>query len=227
MLFVLVLQACASAFIKPEPKYQYLLQDSLTGGGKKGWYALRFTIPWDKKGEPKWYIGTLIAGEVISPLLMQRRDAIDCWRIHRRAVDDKTGHVFSFIFYSSQANAMLIYQQLKDYKILIELQNQHLITKVSNDPLYRSEQTKIADTSDAAWPEKMRETWPYFMMGASQMWLAQVDAFKQETDESIAIEQRYISLHNKITELWQQQGQHALMHHLNAVYAYQPILVRF
>jgi len=30
-----------------------------------------------------------------------------------------------------------------------------------------------------------------------------------------------------MTDIWQEQGQHAMLHHLNAVYAYQPLLMRY
>ncbi|SMG65524.1 conserved hypothetical protein [methanotrophic bacterial endosymbiont of Bathymodiolus sp.] len=65
------------------------------------------------------------------------------------------------------------------------------------------------------------------MMGASQMWLAQIEMIKQGTPEEKGMAQRHKSIQEQITELWQQQGQHALMHHLSALYAYQPVAIRF
>ena len=121
----------------------------------------------------------------------------------------------------------MIYQHFKNNKVLTKLHRQQLLSEVSYDPLYNNRQTKIADTSDPTWPEKIRSSWPFFMMGASQMWLGQIRAFKQETPDELEIKQRYITIQNNLTDIWQQQGQHALMHHLNALYAYQPVLVRF
>ena len=74
----------------------------------KSWYAARFSLNWEAGQEPQWYLGTLLAGEIITPILDQYAPQITCWRIHRRAVHDKTGHVFSFIFYSSEASAAMI-----------------------------------------------------------------------------------------------------------------------
>ena len=102
-----------------------------------------------------------------------------------------------------------------------------LLIKVAYDPLYNNRQTRLADTSDPAWPEKIRSSWPFFMMGASHMWLEQIHAFRLETLNQPDMQQRYQVIQSKMTELWQQQGQHALLHHLSALYAYQPVLSRF
>jgi len=227
LLLLMFLSACTTTLQPQIMEDPHVLQVKPGQHTLMGWYAIRFSIPWAKETEPKWYVGTLIAGEVISPFLMQSQQNIVFWRMHRRAVQDKTGHVFSFIFYSSQADAVLIYQHFKSNKILTKLRHQQLLSEISYDPLYNNSQTKIADTSDPAWPEKMRSSWPFFMMGVSQMWLEQIRAFKKETLSELDIKQRYITIQNKLTDLWQQQGKHALVHHINALYAYQPLLVRF
>lgn len=193
----------------------------------KAWYAARFSFNWEQGQEPDWYLGTLIAGEVIAPLLPQFAAQLTCWRVHRRAVRDSTGHVFSFIFYSSAASAETIYQQIKAHTLLAELQETQRVLKISYDQPAESTQALLADTSDPVWPETMRASWPYFMMGASQMWLAQLQSIKDETLELDTLEQRYQEIQAKLTEQWQEQGQHALIHHLSALYAYQPVLVRF
>jgi hypothetical protein len=112
-------------------------------------------------------------------------------------------------------------------KILLQLQQQRDLLKVSYDPLTTDLHKVIADTSDPVWPAEIRASWPLFMMGASQMWLAQIEMIKQGTPEEKGMAQRYKSIQEQITELWQQQGQHALMHHLSALYAYQPVAIRF
>ena len=227
LLLLMLLSACATTLQPQVMEDQQAVHVESEQLALMGWYAVRFSIPWEKETEPKWYIGTLIASEVISPLLEGDQQNVVCWRMHRRAVHDKMGHVFSFMFYSSQTDAVLIYQHFKSNKILTELRHQQLLSSVSYDSLYNTSQTKIADTSDPVWPEKMRASWPFFIMGASQMWLEQIRAFKKETLNESDIQQRYIAIQSKLTDLWQEQGQHALIHHLNALYAYQPVLVRF
>lgn len=192
-----------------------------------GWYAVRVKIHWEEDQQPNWYLGTLIAGEVIDPLLRQHPQAVIYWRLHRRAVRDRSGHTFSFIFYGSHANAVKIYQAVEENGILASLLEQKYLDKVSYDPLQTQLATQVAETSDPDWPDEMRNSWPYFMMGASQMWLDQVRSFKQEISGETEQVRAYKQIQKRITKLWQEQAEHALMHHLNGLYAYQPVLVRF
>ncbi|WP_428355583.1 hypothetical protein [Methyloprofundus sp.] len=226
MLFFLpLLNACTHTVmpVRKSPQSAELIRND----PDKAWYAARLSFNWEQGQVPDWYLGTLIAGEVIAPLLPQYVQQITCWRVHRRAVRDQTGHVFSFIFYSSKASAALIYQQLKENKVLAELQARQRIIKISYDLPAVGAPSLLADTSDPVWPATMRASWPYFMMGASQMWMVQLQNIKDETTEIDAVEQRYQTIQNKLTEQWQEQGQHALIHHLSALYAYQPVPMRF
>ena len=225
LFFIPLLSACTPpvAALKESPQSAAIvINDS-----DKAWYAARFSFNWEQGQEPDWYLGTLIAGEMIAPLLPQYTDQITYWRVHRRAVRDATGHVFSFIFYSSKASAAKIYQQLQSNKLLAQLQQQQELLKVSYDPLAVNSEARLADTSDPVWPATVRKTWPLFIMGASQMWLAQIEIIKQSTSTESDIILRYQSIQDQMTELWGQQGKHALIHHLSALYAYQPVSMRF
>ena len=228
IVLILVLSACATIMpaLEQVDEPPEKLQRVEEARPEKGWFAIRFTIFREKGAEPEWYVGTLIAGEIISPVLDKNKQKIICWRVHRRAVADKTGHVFSFIFYSSQTDATKIYQFVKNNKLINKLYQQQLLQKVIYDPLDNG-QKRLADTSDPAWPETIRSSWPFFMMGASQMWLEQIRHYKQETLNPPEMQQRYRLIQSKMTDLWQQQGQSAMLHHLNALYAYQAVLVRF
>jgi hypothetical protein len=226
MIFLLVMASACTAKRVPL-KDVSLPAPEMAKNTDKAWYAARFSLNWEAGEEPKWYLGTLLGGEVINPLLAQAAQQLTYWRVHRRAVRDQTGHVFSFIFYSSEASAADIYQQLQSNKLLVLLQHQQELLKVSYDPLTTDLHRVIADTSDPVWPAEVRASWPLFMMGASQMWLAQIEMIKQETPEEQGVALRYKRIQEQVTELWQQQGQHALMHHLSALYAYQPVAIRF
>ena len=35
----------------------------------------------------------------------------------------------------------------------------------------------------------------------------------------------YKKLNQKITRVWQQEGAHALLHHLNAIFGYEPLVI--
>ena len=49
---------------------------------------------------------------------------------------------------------------------------------------------------------------------------------EEETPKSIEeIEAFYNQINESIIELWQEEGRHALLHHLNAIFGYEPLAV--
>ena len=42
-------------------------------------------------------------------------------------------------------------------------------------------------------------------------------------DEALGI---YEQVHATIEQMWQEEGQHAFLHHLNAIFGYEPLMVR-
>ena len=67
-------------------------------------------------------------------------------------------------------------------------------------------------------------------MGVSQMWLnliAQVAGDNLRSDPPLSIEEIeafYKQVNQTVTDLWQKQGRHAFMHHLNALFGYEPMI---
>ena len=67
-------------------------------------------------------------------------------------------------------------------------------------------------------------------MGVSQMWLnliADVAADKMAGDPPSSlqeIEEFYQRVNERVTELWEMEGRHAFMHHLNAIFGYEPLI---
>jgi predicted nucleic acid-binding Zn ribbon protein len=64
-------------------------------------------------------------------------------------------------------------------------------------------------------------------MGASRMWLDLVGEVAAEHTDEQDIEQRYIKVQEEVNTIWAQQGQHAVLHHLSAIFAYQPLLITY
>ena len=67
-------------------------------------------------------------------------------------------------------------------------------------------------------------------MGVSRTWLALADEQAAAIDnqpvtlpEQIAF---YKELNEKVTRVWRQEGSHALLHHLNALFGYEPLMIR-
>jgi hypothetical protein len=90
----------------------------------------------------------------------------------------------------------------------------------------------IEDTSDMHCSPPIRKSWPVFIMGVCQMWLSLImdiseGMHKKQTVSSLKnMRLFYRQVNDTIKTLWRNEGSHAMLHHLNAVFGYEPVLVR-
>lgn len=193
----------------------------------EGWWYARFYIDWPDGEEVRWYMGTLIGGEVIAPTLEKYRQDVSVWRVHRRAARDNAGHAFSFIFYSTPETAQSIYNTIENHAVVKSLLDSGRLTRLGSDDVNNIVRPNIEDTSDANWPVSVQKTWPAMIMGTSRMWLDLVSELASRESGIGGVEAKYKRVQGEITRIWQEEGQHAVLHHLNAIYAYQPLLIRY
>jgi hypothetical protein len=168
--------------------------------------------------------------QVILPRLEQNKTDIYLWRFHRRAARDGGSRQFSFIFYSSPKTAQKIFNELKNDPLVNNLKVAGILEKDVYDDPTRNTRPNIEDTGDRNWPLAVQKSWPYYIMGASQLWLNLIAETVAEklTDRPPAtvaeIESFYQQVDRAVTQLWQNQGRHAFMHHLNALFEYEPLI---
>ena len=193
----------------------------------EGWWYARFHIYWPEDEEARWYMGTLIGGEVIAPIFDEYYQDVYIWRIHRRASRDGYGHVFSFIFYSTPQGAQRIYAIIENHAVVKSLLENGRLTRVTTDDVSRITRPNIEDTSDDHWPLSVQKTWPAMIMGASRMWLDLVSELASHESNIDGVDAKYKKVQDDVTRIWREQGQHAILHHMNAIYAYQPLLIRY
>ncbi|GAB6904732.1 hypothetical protein JCM12296A_05660 [Desulfosarcina cetonica] len=199
---------------------------------EKGWWAVRFKMDWFDSGTP-WEKDLLLAHRTLAPILSAEAPHIDLWRFHRRSNNDAAGHQFSFIFYSSAATADRINRRVLANARLKHLLVQGTVRQIITDDVAHNDRPAVADTSDSSWSPTMRATWPYYIMGVSRMWLAMVEQVSgqlsgdqalpadDQVDELLA---HYQAVNAEITRIWQKEGYHALLHHLNAIYGYEALM---
>lgn len=187
-------------------------------------------MDWPQDANPAWHLDTLIAGEILSPILEQYRNRVALWRLHRRATRDGAGHQFSFIFYTDPDTGREIATRLQSHELLRGLTERGLIRKLSIDAPAPGSRGGIADTSDSAWPESLQAAWPHYLMGASRLWLSLIaDAGKNHdrADRSIdALLEVYKQVNDVVSAVWREFGQHAFFHHLNALFGYEPLVIQ-
>ncbi|TNF92401.1 MAG: hypothetical protein EP297_13315 [Gammaproteobacteria bacterium] len=201
--------------------------------GQKSWWHIQFVKQWPEDTPPRFYYDPLIAEQIIKPVLLKYHNEIDLWRFHRRAGRDAAGSKFSFIFYTSVTNAKLISQEIKDNKMLRRMIDAGLIEQVWYDDYTTLPNPKIANTSDEAWPLEIQNSWPYYIMGVSQGWLALIGEITHDIPvdpDNATIEElvtHYENVSKSMDLIWLKMGGHAYIHHLSAIFAYEAVEVRF
>ena len=227
-LLLVFLAGCASLGRVQSPEIKPLNAFELPSG--HGWWYARFRMHWPPDTKPIWHMDLYLAHQVILPKLEKYNKDIDLWRFHRRAARDGAGRQFSFIFYSSPQTARQIFNALQTDPLVAFLKTEGILDRDVYDDPAKIARPNIEDTSDKNWPPSIQKTWPYYIMGASQMWLnliAETAAEKQAGDSpaSVAeIEAFYQQVNETMTELWQKEGRHAFMHHLNGLFEYKPLI---
>jgi hypothetical protein len=198
----------------------------------KGWWYARFRMRWDKGTAPLWHVDLLLAHRVAAPLLHTYRNEIALWRFHRRAARDSEGHQFSITFYSTPATAKKMFDTLRSDIVVRRMKRAGIVIQDIYDECNRISAPRIEDTSDGNWPPQIRKSWPFFIMGVCQMWLSLITeeaanmSHPPKSSSLPKLMQFYERVNETIKTLWREQGSHSLLHHLNAIFGYEPVLVR-
>ncbi|BBO90873.1 hypothetical protein [Desulfosarcina ovata] len=195
---------------------------------EEGWWAVRFRMD-RPDNETRWEKDLLLAHRIVAPIIAEEEENIGLWRFHRRSNNDAASHQFSFIFYSTAVTADRIYRRVMDDALVTQLLHQGVVQRVVTDALDRNERPAVGDTSDPSWSPVMRNAWPHYIMGVSRMWLAMVDQVSRENGAPESTLEtdllaHYQRVNAEVTRIWQQEGYHALLHHLNAIYGYEPMV---
>jgi|GEM_PF-420805 len=198
----------------------------------RGWWYVRFKISWPAESEePFWHLDALLAHKVASPVLDRFRSDIALWRFHRRAARDAVGHQFSFIFYATRKTADEVYGAFREDSLLKRMKAAGWIAEVACDDTSSIRKAHIEDTSDPRWPSPVMKSWPFFIMGVSEMWLRLISEIAsqnppgEEPASMDAIREYYLMVNGRVEEIWRDECGHALLHHLNAIFGYEPLMV--
>lgn len=228
VLLVTVLGACA-AMRQPSPPLPGKDEAKTSPGG---WWYVRFALKWPEGRGPSWHLDPLLAHRVISPVLERFRGDIRLWRFHRRAARDQAGHLFSFILYASPETARHVFAALQASPLLSELKERGVVMREAYDDPGSITRPNVEDTSDRHWPLSIQKTWPFYIQGVSEMWLNLVAEMANElssgkpparVDELLRF---YEQVNSGMNQLWREEGQHAFLHHLNALFGYEPLMIR-
>lgn len=194
-----------------------------------GWWQIGFHRPYLSDDDVQWQYDSLIALKVLKPVIDDSKD-LGLWRFHRRAADDSSGHKFSFIFYATREMGEIIYQQVSEHPMVQKLLSESHLERLSFYDINSELRSDIENTSDKKWPIELQKSWPYFIMGVSQTWLSLVELLyeKLQINKEADFEDQlegFKQVSADIDLIWKHNGNHAFLHHLNALFAYQELYV--
>ncbi|MCH8294493.1 hypothetical protein IH992_25700, partial [Candidatus Poribacteria bacterium] len=163
-----------------------------------------------------------------------RSSGFDFWRFHRGTNRLKNISEFIFEFCSSEETARTIFEHLKFDSSLRELENVGLVKLECNPNKFKPNFEDIAQPEDLkkpndkqGWPPELRKSWPYFITGLSEMWLALIreiaDSFEEKPTSLSELQTFYQQIDEKMTQVWKEKGCHSLIHHLSAMFAYKDV----
>jgi hypothetical protein len=232
VLAVLLLTGCGT-FFRSSPAPPDLSNGALpeeNAAPDRAWWNARFRFSWPAGESPRWYLDLLVADRLIKPVLIEHRKEIALWRVHRRAIRDDAGHQFSFIFYADRASARGILEELGQDPILVILHDNDMLDSVVFDDPDGSLDTELGATSDPHWSVELQTAWPYYIMGVSAMWLELIhqvsDGVPPPDGSPEALSEYYRELDRRLDRIWENEAQHAMLHHLNAIFGYRPLIIR-
>lgn len=231
LAMLLTLSACTRVVTVRAPANDLPPGSMTATGNEDGWWRIAIRMRWDPEQTPDWYLDALLADQVYAPALSDAGASVSLWRFHRRAADDEAGHRFSLLAYTNAVSADILYRQIRAASVLQWLESDGRIASVTMSKVdHRPERRSIARSSDAAWPPEIQASWPWFIMGVSQTWLSlirEVAAEQPLAEPSPAmLLDYYRGVDERVTALWRDNGQHVYLHHLNALFGYQPLIIR-
>ena len=230
LALMFMLSACTQVVTVRAPT-QDMPTSAMTGEADQSlWWRISTKMHWEPEQEPDWYMDALLADQVYAPALAEFGAAVKLWSFHRRAADDGAGHLFTLLVYADAQTVEALYQRIRAVVLMQWLESDSRISSPTMTKMARSDTPAIALSSDAAWPAEIQASWPWFIMGVSQTWLSlirQVTAGQPNADSSpAALLDYYRVVHERVSDLWRDHGQHAYLHHLNALFGYQPLIIR-
>lgn len=211
------------------------------GGGRSmnRWFHYRFRMVWpEQEPSPRFWVDILLLDKVVRDIVSSHRAEIPLWRAHRRAVrsdqsgkPDEAGHQFTLLLFTSERTADAIDQEIQSHGTIIGMRGNELLRDYFLEKEQGEDINQVSGTSDKAWSVEVQRAWPYYIMGVSEMLLDLVAHCRaavpgpEFTEGSDRVAGFYGQLNQQLCAIWQQEGHHAFLHHMNALFGYTPLVI--
>jgi hypothetical protein len=189
------------------------------------WHFLNFKIKWDKKFPVNFFIDLMVIDLLINPAIETFKPKLTLWRLHRSATED--GHILRFIFYTTSEISEEIFKNIEANKFYTFIEENYL-----EDLVKQEGSQNIEGAGDGHWPPEINKSWPYYIMGVSDMFIKLIKRIKENIVDQVKennkeeLENYYKEIEKKIDEIWLKYGCHAFIHHLSAIIGYKPVIAQ-
>ncbi|MBN1664889.1 MAG: hypothetical protein JW943_14915 [Deltaproteobacteria bacterium] len=221
-LSLTVLSACSAMPKQPDAAIKPFARSSALPAR---WQIFCIHMPYET--ETKWHLDTLLIDRILAPELYREKDNIALWRFHRRSGNDSAGHRLRFLVYAEESALQRIAGALQQSPLLEQLIRAKLVKNLDAECGSGPESIDVAATSDPNWSPELQHAWPYFAMGVSAALLDLIESERRKfPEQERSVEElltMYEQIHKNISRVWLKEGQHGFLHHLNALFGYQPI----
>jgi len=197
------------------------------------WYELNFKINYPDIQNPKVWIDIFIIDKIVRDVLTAEKSKIVLWRIHRRWSVDQAGHQLTLSCFTKEQTANSIEKLIRGSGPFKILQANNLLAEDLKTVTGGENISDIADDkSTLDWLEELKQSWPYYINGCSEMFLCLIEYLRDAAQADInennisEIEKLYKEINNRLIFIWQKNGSHAFFHHINAIFGYEPLLAR-
>ena len=230
LLFLcILLPACST--IAPRAPNPINMNSRVVDDDSAAWRNCHFRIAWPEGAAPRWGVDLLVAHKILGPILSRQANEIYRWRFHRRSNRDEAGHQFSFVYYAGSAEAQTIISAIQQSQWRQRLLENEVLESAACETADNMSRQDIGDGSDENWSESMQRHWPAYIMGVSNLWLGLIDdaivSLQPDEHDLDKTLQAYDEAGRIVSLIWRNESQHALLHHLNAVFGYEEMLIRF
>jgi hypothetical protein len=120
-------------------------------------------------------------------------------------------------------------EDLRQSDILRQALADKIVEKIIFDDPDKPTRPRIEATSDRRWSPELQRNWPSYIMGVSALWLGLINDVMANVpahDDNLAtVLEQYRQAEAAVTAVWHREGQHALLHHLSAIFGYEPLMI--
>jgi hypothetical protein len=203
------------------------------------WFHYRFRMVWPEDDqEPHFWCDIMLLDTVVRDVINTHRKPDTLWRIHRMAAREdqsgqpsQAGHQFTLLLFTDEQTAEEIDREVGSHPAVAGMRQHQLLREYCLEKEQGEDIGQVSGTSDKVWSVEVQRSWPYYIMGVSEMLLdlvahcragAEIPGFDGGPDAPTTL---YRQLHGRLSAIWQNEGQHAFLHHLNALFGYVPLIV--